>query len=156
MNDLQQLEDRLQALEERLERLEDLLERQPAAQEFIFEELPPAPQAVPPRRWLAPAPRPFPVTELLGWGGVAALVLAAAYLVKLGIDLGWLTPARQVLLAVLVGGPTPAAAFRKLTSAHRGPAQRHAGAQLVKKSGGQTHVPSILTARDGVESRQSA
>jgi uncharacterized membrane protein len=34
---------------------------------------------------------------------VAALVLAAAYLVKLGIDLGWLTPARQVMLAALGG-----------------------------------------------------
>lgn len=103
MSDQDRLEARLQALEARLERLEQLLDRPEPEPSFTFEELPKAAPTQPARRWLAPAPRPFPVTELLGWGGVAALVLAAAYLVKLGIDLGWLTPARQVLLAVLGG-----------------------------------------------------
>jgi hypothetical protein len=97
------IEQRLAELEQRLARLEgDAGGAEPSAgsMHFTFEELPPRPV---PRRWRAPAPRPFPVTELLGWGGVTALVLAAAYLVKLGIDLGWLTPLRQVLLTV-VGG----------------------------------------------------
>lgn len=111
MNVDEQLRTQLVAIEQRLQRLEtrlDHLEREtaepPPADEklqFTFEEPPLRP--VPPRRWAAPAPKPFPVTELLGWGGVAALVLAAAYLVKLGIDLGWLTPVRQVMLATLGG-----------------------------------------------------
>ena len=46
---------------------------------------------------------------VLGWAGAAALVLAAAYLVRLGIEYGWITPARQILAtaglgAVMVGG----------------------------------------------------
>jgi len=98
------IEQRLAHLEARLASLEAVSSAPGGAAEpaqFVFEELPPRP--LPVRRWTAPAPRPFPVTELLGWGGVAALVLAAAYLVKLGIDLGWLTPVRQLLLAVLGG-----------------------------------------------------
>lgn len=103
--------EKLAAIEQRLLRLEERLDHLDAAagsqgegaeaMEFSFEEIPARP--VPVKRWTAPAPKPFPVTELLGWGGVAALVLAAAYLVKLGIDLGWLTPSRQVLLAALGG-----------------------------------------------------
>jgi len=98
------VDERLRAVEERLARLENRLEKgsREAEPEFTFEELPTRPTAA--RRWTTSAPRPFPVTELLGWGGVAALVLAAAYLVKLGIDLGWLTPVRQVMLAALGGG----------------------------------------------------
>ncbi|MCM2265331.1 MAG: DUF2339 domain-containing protein, partial [Desulfuromonadales bacterium] len=102
---------KLAAIEQRLLRLEARLdhldaetggqERVAEAMKFSFEEIPARP--APARRWTAPAPKPFPVTELLGWGGVAALVLAAAYLVKLGVDLGWLTPSRQVLLAALGG-----------------------------------------------------
>ena len=111
MNGHDELAARLAAVEQRLARIEaQLAGGEEAAgreaetggsMEFAFEELPPRPS--PARRRVAPAARPFPVTELLGWGGVAALVLAAAYLVKLGIDLGWLTPARQVLLAALGG-----------------------------------------------------
>jgi uncharacterized membrane protein len=101
--DTSSYEKRLEAIEERLGRLEERLARPMEAPTFTFEELPPSRLAFPRQRWISPAPRPFPVTELLGWGGVAALVLAAAYLIKLGIDLGWLTPARQVLLAALGG-----------------------------------------------------
>ncbi len=43
------------------------------------------------------------ITNLLGWAGATALVLAAAYLIRLAIESGWLTPARQVGLAVLGG-----------------------------------------------------
>lgn len=59
-----------------------------------------------------PLPKPAPVskpshegpplaTQLLGWGGAAALVLAAAYVVKLAIVSGWLTPQRQIGIAIL-------------------------------------------------------
>jgi len=43
------------------------------------------------------------ITNLLGWSGATALVLAAVYLVRLAIDAGWLTPERQVGIAVLAG-----------------------------------------------------
>ena len=103
------------ALEARVRRLEALLTSPPSPQEpgeFIF--LDPMPTA-PPRPAATVRPRPLPrpvprstipqlnVTQLLGWAGVTALVLAVAYLIKLGVDLGWLTPARQIMLAI-VGG----------------------------------------------------
>jgi uncharacterized membrane protein len=47
--------------------------------------------------------RPALATSILGWGGAIALVLAAAYLIRLAIDTGWLTPLRQVGLAALAG-----------------------------------------------------
>jgi len=40
-------------------------------------------------------------TQLLGWGGAAALVLAASYIIKLALSSGWLTPERQLSVAVL-------------------------------------------------------
>ena len=43
------------------------------------------------------------VTNILGWAGATALVLASVYLVVLAIDAGWLTPVRQVMLSVLGG-----------------------------------------------------
>ena len=60
--------------------------------------------------------RPALATSILGWGGALALVLAAAYLIRLAIDTGWLTPVRQVGLAAIAGlaliaaGPTTRAA----------------------------------------------
>jgi uncharacterized membrane protein len=45
----------------------------------------------------------FSATTVLGWGGVAALVLAAAYLIRLAIDSGFLTPERQVAMAGTFG-----------------------------------------------------
>ncbi len=117
------LDKRLEALEARLARLEKLLAggapprpAPPAAEEdanFVFQPLDEPPLAGkrrphPPKRTTTPVRAPhsqrtpnLSVTNILGWGGVAALVLAAAYLVKLGIDLGWLTPARQIGLTVL-------------------------------------------------------
>jgi uncharacterized membrane protein len=47
--------------------------------------------------------RPALATSILGWGGALALVLAAAYLIRLAIDTGWLTPLRQVGLAAIAG-----------------------------------------------------
>jgi uncharacterized membrane protein len=43
------------------------------------------------------------VTSILGWGGALAFVLAAAYVIRLGIDSGWLTPVVQVA-AAMAGG----------------------------------------------------
>jgi len=43
------------------------------------------------------------ITNLLGWSGAVALVLAAAYLIRLAIDAGWLTPSVQVGCAALFG-----------------------------------------------------
>lgn len=59
------------------------------------------------------------ITTLLGWSGAAALVMAAVYLIRLALDSGWLTPERQVGLA-LVGG---------LTLIGTGLALRHANRQ---------------------------
>ena len=42
-------------------------------------------------------------TTILGWSGATALVLAAAYIIRLAIQSGWLTPERQIGLAVLSG-----------------------------------------------------
>jgi uncharacterized membrane protein len=101
------------ALEARVRRLEALLTpaAPPEPGEFIFLD----PAAAPPRPAAAARPRPLPrpvpratmpqlnITQLLGWAGVTALVLAVAYLIKLGVDLGWLTPARQIMLAIVTG-----------------------------------------------------
>lgn len=43
------------------------------------------------------------VTHVMGWTGATVLVLAMAYLIRLAIDVGWLTPERQLGLAVLGG-----------------------------------------------------
>lgn len=43
------------------------------------------------------------ITHVLGWAGAIALVLAAAYLIRLAIDAGWLTPPVQVSAAALFG-----------------------------------------------------
>ena len=44
---------------------------------------------------------PVAVTQILGWSGAAALVLAGVYFIRLAVDSGWLTPERQVVLAAL-------------------------------------------------------
>lgn len=51
-------------------------------------------------------------TSILGWGGAAAFVMAAAYLIRLGIDSGWLTPLVQVAAAVAGGLLLMVAGFR--------------------------------------------
>lgn len=43
------------------------------------------------------------VTQIMGWTGATLLVLAAAYLIRLVYDAGWLTPPRQLGLAVMGG-----------------------------------------------------
>lgn len=107
-----ELKSQVLALEARVRRLEALL-TPPAPQEpaeFIFLDSasPAAPRTnAAPRPLHRPPPQPttpqLNVTQLLGWAGVTALVLAVAYLIKLGVDLGWLTPARQIMLAIVSG-----------------------------------------------------
>lgn len=107
--DALQLEQALKALNERLSRIEAVLKIAPPATPAP----PPAqPQtaaaAVPPER-----PRPTqpplqsPPSLLHGnWLGIIAVVcfvVAAAFIVKLSIDSGWLTPLRQAGLAALLG-----------------------------------------------------
>lgn len=58
------------------------------------------------------------VTQILGWTGATALVLAVAYLIRLALDAGWLTPERQLGLAVLSGFALIGAGL-KLRSADR-------------------------------------
>jgi len=41
----------------------------------------------------------FPSGQWLGFLGVGCFVLAVGYLIKIGVDSGWLTPARQLVLA---------------------------------------------------------
>lgn len=62
------------------------------------------------------------VTNVLGWGGGVAFVLAAAYLIRLGIDNGWLTPTVQVATAAVAGLLLAGAGF-----ALRGRDERYAG-----------------------------
>ena len=52
------------------------------------------------------------VTQIMGWTGATLLVLAAAYLIKLVYDTGWLTPPRQIWLAVLGGAGLVATGLR--------------------------------------------
>lgn len=117
------IEERLAQVEARLERIERLLPAMSPAQAApasvaepaaSVQALPPA-YATPaaPRRVMDPqygtaAPVPsassaIPVTQILGWTGATALVLAVAYLIRLALDAGWLTPERQLGLAVLSG-----------------------------------------------------
>lgn len=59
-----------------------------------------------PARTATVAPTPgasASVTNILGWAGATALVMASVYLVMLAIDAGWLTPARQIVLSMLGG-----------------------------------------------------
>lgn len=43
------------------------------------------------------------ITNTLGWGGALALVLAAAYLIRMAVSAGWLTPGIQIGAASLFG-----------------------------------------------------
>jgi len=82
------IEERLEAIEARLSKLE-----------VRGNIKPPAPKPAPPPKPVHQGP-PL-ATQLLGWGGAAALVLAASYVIKLAVASGWLTPERQIGIAVL-------------------------------------------------------
>ena len=100
------LESRIAAIESRLARLEARFgQPAPAAtqQAAAAPASPPPPRAAAAPAAAAREPGPSLATSVLGWGGGIALVLAAAYLIRLGVDSGWLTPVRQVALASIAG-----------------------------------------------------
>ena len=133
------LEERLEQVEVRLERMERLLSVMPVARSVEPETPPsaapdthePAWVSRPPVDALTSSRKPpdpiavearhnasLPVTQILGWTGATALVLAVAYLIRLALDAGWLTPERQLGLAVLSGFALIGAGL-KLRSADR-------------------------------------
>lgn len=89
------IEERLDAIEARLNKLE--------ASANVKTTLPKSPAVkLPPVNTEHMADmRPPLATQLLGWGGATALVLAAAYIIKLALVSGWLTPVRQIGIAVV-------------------------------------------------------
>jgi Predicted membrane protein (DUF2339) len=111
-------DDRLSDFEQRLTAIERRLDIHPTP------VVDPRPKDDPPTplpglpaasRNLPDAAHPPRATNILGWGGMAALVLATAYLIRLAIDAGWLTPARQVGLAAIVGLALILAGFALVT-----------------------------------------
>jgi len=104
----EQFETRLKAIEDRLRSIEETLKIRTTAPLPSPEPTPtlltkpispprPLPPSAPPRSSTPTA------TNVLGWGSVAALILAASYLIRLAISVGWLTPVRQVAIAALFG-----------------------------------------------------
>ncbi len=112
-------EDRISQIEARLAAIELHLRKSvtvPPAPDSIQGAAKPAPAASAPMSSAAAKvlqPRQVPrdqspeasssVTNILGWAGATALVLASVYLVVLAINAGWLTPVRQLMLAMLGG-----------------------------------------------------
>lgn len=101
-----EIEKRFAGFEARLARVESLLPKatapSPSARPAAAKTPPPKPE---------PGDRPSLVTSFLGWGGAVALVLAAAYLIRLAVESGWLTPVRQVAFAAVSGLVMIAAGF---------------------------------------------
>lgn len=97
------IESRVSELEHRLSRLETLLtshDRPAATQAALARTAPSAPRVGANAR--PPEPQ-IKAGTLLGWGGALAFLLAAAYLIRLVIDSGWLTPLRQVAFSAVFG-----------------------------------------------------
>jgi hypothetical protein len=91
------IEERLNAIEARLSKLE--------TQGNVKQ---PLPKAQPAKSISIDIPTDKPVhtgpplaTQLLGWGGATALVLAASYIIKLALSSRWLTPEKQLGIATL-------------------------------------------------------
>ncbi len=119
------IEERLDQVEARLARIEQLLPTMaairstasaapvqktgPAVTEAQRVTPPPVTASSPVRKMMDPSygsasvSSSLSVTQILGWTGATALVLAVAYLIRLALDAGWLTPERQLGLAVLSG-----------------------------------------------------
>ena len=119
---------RLATIEQRLARLEGFLNlARPAAPVPPPPPLPPPPspqqvlRPMPPDAVETPAQRSAPAQRersgnWLGVVGVICFVLAAAFIIKLSIDSGWLTPERQIGLAALFGFGLIAAGFALMKS----------------------------------------
>lgn len=101
---------RLSAIEKRLAALEAMMGR-PVQEERppIVEISPPAMDTPPPMEsHRIPA---ISASTILGWAGAAALLLAAAYFIRLAIAEDWLTPWLQVGIAAVAGIVMIAGAF---------------------------------------------
>lgn len=104
-------DERISRIEERLAAIESALGLQtPGNQRQIpvtslssAEHVSPPPAPESPPTYPVSSPRTPMATSVLGWGGMAAFVLASAYLIRLAIDADWLTPERQVGLAAMFG-----------------------------------------------------
>lgn len=102
---LTQIEARLSAIERyiRMTAPQPAVPATPVLAPARAREVRPAATVVSPRALASRAPDSSSVTNILGWAGATALVLASVYLVVLAVDAGWLTPVRQVLLSMLGG-----------------------------------------------------
>lgn len=99
-------DERLRSLEQRLERIENALgvNRAPAQPEPVIEPLYSRPASVAPV--IAEAQAAAIPRRSMNWLGIVAVlcfVLAAAFMVKLTLESGWLTPARQLIIATMFG-----------------------------------------------------
>lgn len=93
------IEDRMDAIEARLSKLEMHAGTKPPVQKT--QPAKPVPEITQAGQSLKTS-TPL-ATQLLGWGGATALVLAASYMIKLALISGWLTPQRQIEIAILGG-----------------------------------------------------
>lgn len=129
------IDQRLAAIETRLAALERQFDSarpqgslaEPTLSESIPQALPTPLEAPPPVSETPPVTQPLPpiletppvvplgfeisASTILGWAGAGALLLAAAYFVRLAIAEGWLTPWLQVAIAALAGGAMIGGAF---------------------------------------------
>lgn len=95
------LEQKLEKLESRLLHLEKMLGVTDKAAALQKPVAPVAPSEMP--RAKTTQPSPLESMSFLGTAGILFLVMAAIYLVKLAVDSGWLTPVRQIVLAMALG-----------------------------------------------------
>jgi hypothetical protein len=120
------VEARLDVIEKRLHRLEGKGEGLDSIVESRPEQVLHSNQVAPVAKWATAANQAqrapeesVSITTILGWGGATAIVLAAAYLIRLAIGSGWLTPTKQVAAALLIGAMLVAAGIRlKETDRH--------------------------------------
>jgi hypothetical protein len=114
------IDQRLAAIEARIAALEREFDSG-RSQEPLPEPTPPPPVAGERPPIVQPAGQRSGATEapdfeisasmILGWAGAGALLLAAAYFVRLAIAEGWLTPRLQVTIAAVAGGAMIGGAF---------------------------------------------
>ncbi|OGR63913.1 MAG: hypothetical protein A2X31_10730 [Elusimicrobia bacterium GWB2_63_22] len=116
-----ELENKITALEQRLARVEGALMKAAQAPAAPLPPAVPVPVPPPPPKLQtllrAQAPAAAPRERSGNWLGIVAsicFVFAAAFIIKLSIDSGWLTPERQIGLAVLLGVGLIAAGFALL------------------------------------------
>ena len=107
MSQEQSIETRLALIEARLSRIESklALPKAVAVEPAIAKATSAINVVKPPLLHSTPTEesRNSSITTLLGWSGAAALVMAAVYLIRLALDSGWLTPERQIALAIAGG-----------------------------------------------------